>query len=349
VTVIVGRIVDQLGHIMISDLVQGRYGPEVRHRAYCRPAHQYRSTQPSSIVLDIGHEAPIGTVKYLEQDVGGLFAVCEADDADDLADGGAWYFSPASTAYTDGTNVELTGLAMTCSPATVAQLPVTILPGNLAQAAARAPWGGVRDRLRRAVDYDRTKRWGDPHHIATEPALDRQHQADAMAYVEMRSHGLLEYRSASTDTVSRHGRTIELVACPAEQPALIHEPGRNYTEVFTRNAFAGEEKRVDRIRVNRDHDRQRTIGRTLRLDPDDQRGLVAELHIANTELGNETLALAADHCLDASVAFGIAPGGEQWSDGRTRRRITRAFLDHIALVPDPAYEGANIIDVRSYA
>jgi phage head maturation protease len=36
-----------------------------------------------------------------------------------------------------------------------------------------------------------------------------------------------------------------------------------------------------------------------------------------------------------------------WSDNRTRRRIARAWLGHIALVPDPAYEDANVLDVRN--
>ncbi len=165
----------------------------------------------------------------------------------------------------------------------------------------------------------------------------------------MHSHGVLEYRSASAETVRRTSRTIELIAAPAESPTRIYEPRRSYVETFARNAFAGEERRAHRIKVNRDHDLKRTVGVTQRLDPSDPRGLVAELKISRTPLGDETLELAADKVLDASVSFGVAPGGEQWTDGRTRRRITKAFLAHIALVPDPAYESANIIDVRSLA
>ena len=50
--------------------------------------------------------------------------------------------------------------------------------------------------------------------------------------------------------------------------------------------------------------RRRTSTRT-------RRGLVAELQIAKTLLGDETLALADDRCLDASVGFGVHPDGER--------------------------------------
>ena len=51
--------------------------------------------------------------------------------------------------------------------------------------------------------------------------------------------------------------------------------------------------------------------------------------------------------LDCSVGFRVRPGGEQWDAGRSRRQVTRGELDHIALVPDPAYLGAGILAVRS--
>ncbi len=39
-------------------------------------------------------------------------------------------------------------------------------------------------------------------------------------------------------------------------------------------------------------------------------------------------------------------GGEQWLEQRSRRRLTRCFLDHIALVPEGAYEG-RVLSVRA--
>jgi hypothetical protein len=39
------------------------------------------------------------------------------------------------------------------------------------------------------------------------------------------------------------------------------------------------------------------------------------------------------------------PRGEEWR-GSTYRRLTRLWLGHIALTPEPAYETANVLAVR---
>ena len=103
--------------------------------------------------------------------------------------------------------------------------------------------------------------------------------------------------------------------------------------------------RANRVKVNRDRDYQRTIGRAVGLHPSRTEGLVAELRIAKTALGDETLALADDHSLEGSVGFAVMPGGERWLEGRSRRRLERLFLEHIAMVPEGAYD-AQVIDVR---
>jgi phage head maturation protease len=76
--------------------------------------------------------------------------------------------------------------------------------------------------------------------------------------------------------------------------------------------------------------------------------LVAELRIAQTPLGDETLALADEDCLDASAGFAPMSGGETWPE-RDWRRVTKAFLGHIAMTPDPAYSGAGVLAVRGAA
>ena len=40
------------------------------------------------------------------------------------------------------------------------------------------------------------------------------------------------------------------------------------------------------------------------------------------------------------------PGGEEWSEDRSLRRITKAWLHHLALTADPAYDGARVLEVR---
>src|SRR4029077_5183218 len=99
----------------------------------------------------------------------------------------------------------------------------------------------------------------------------------------------------------------------------------------------GIERRANRIRVNRDHDVTRTIGRALKLHPSGQEGLVAELRIAQTYLGDKTPTLADEGILDASAGFLPMPNGEQW-EGRSKRRLPKLWLGHIAVTPGPAHE-----------
>lgn len=160
----------------------------------------------------------------------------------------------------------------------------------------------------------------------------------------------IEFRAAETLGVRHPQRIIEVLAMPYERPThKVRHQGRQITEVVSRGAFDGVEHRHN-IRVYRDHDTNRPVGKALKIYTDRPEGLVAELRIAPTPLGDETLELAADGILDVSVGF--APkvhGGEQWSPDRQERRLVKCYLDHIAMVGDPAYDEAQVIDVRSVA
>lgn len=135
---------------------------------------------------------------------------------------------------------------------------------------------------------------------------------------------------------------------PYEEESLVEWQGRMVTEICSRGAFDGIERRANRVRVNRDHDLSRTVGRALSFHPSRDEGLVAEIRIAKTELGDETLTLADEEILDASAAFLPMPGGEKW-ESRSRRRLNKCWLGHIALTPDPAYESARVLAVRQAA
>ena len=157
--------------------------------------------------------------------------------------------------------------------------------------------------------------------------------------------GELEYRQAQLVGVSFPERMIELIVAPYEEETLVAHKGRMVTEIFSRGSFDGIERRANRVRVNRDHQLERTVGRAIAFHPSRDEGLVAEVRIAQTMLGDETLALADDEILDASAGFLPMPGGEHW-ESRTRRRIAKAWLGHIAMTPDPAYDGARVLAVR---
>jgi HK97 family phage prohead protease len=146
------------------------------------------------------------------------------------------------------------------------------------------------------------------------------------------------------------GRTIELIVIPYEREADVPHPTKPnaglVTEVISRGAFDGIQRRANRIRANRDHRGLLTFGRAMRFHPGDEHGLRAEIRVARTPLGDETLALADDGCLDASAGFWPMRNGLQW-EGPTSYRITRGFLHHIALVDDGAYgEDAAVLSVR---
>ena len=166
-----------------------------------------------------------------------------------------------------------------------------------------------------------------------------------MTELEQRIDGEPWLRAAKLVDVSFPERTLELIVMPYETEAHVGYQGRMVTEVISRGAFDGIERRANRVRVNRDHALERTVGRALAFHPSREEGLVAEVKIANTDLGQETLELAADGCLDASAGFLPMRGAMRW-ETRARYRVSKAWLGHIALTPEPAYEGARILAVR---
>lgn len=155
-------------------------------------------------------------------------------------------------------------------------------------------------------------------------------------------------RAAKLLDVSFPERTIELVVVPYETPLEVPWGGRRVRETIARGAFDGIQRRANRVPVNVDHSETvpSTIGRAVAFHPLRAEGLVAEVKIARTQLGDDTLELAADDNLGASAGFQVKPGGLQW-EGRDAYRIVKAFLKHIAMTPDPAYAGARVLAVRN--
>ena len=155
----------------------------------------------------------------------------------------------------------------------------------------------------------------------------------------------LESRDATVGSVDYAQRLIEVIAVPYEEEAIVEYRGEIWRESFLRGAWDGIEKRPNRVKANRDHDTRRLVGKAVKFFPSRDEGLVAEVRIAKTDLGDETLALADEEVLDASIKFGVL-GRDQDLD-RPYRRIKRAYMDHLAFVPEPAYEGARVLSVRS--
>lgn len=166
-----------------------------------------------------------------------------------------------------------------------------------------------------------------------------------------RGRALVENRTAVVADVRFSERIIELVAVPYNEDTVVEHRNRWITESVLPGAFEGIDTRpVDKhpVTVNRDHDYKRTIGKAVRFRPSAAEGLVSELFISETNEGEEALRLASDGVLRASVGMAVRSDKDQrWSDGGRRRQIVRAFLDHIALVANPAYAGASVLAVRA--
>jgi phage head maturation protease len=158
----------------------------------------------------------------------------------------------------------------------------------------------------------------------------------------------IEIRSTALEVadVNVKARIITVIAVPYEQPASVFYRGEPWEEVFSRSAFDGIEKRPNRVRVNREHVRGDTVGKAVSFYPSRTEGLVADLKIAKTLRGDDTLALAEDDCLSSSVGFSVLPSDQMLDRQTHTRRINKAWLDHIGLVEDPAYAGADVLGVR---
>jgi phage head maturation protease len=166
----------------------------------------------------------------------------------------------------------------------------------------------------------------------------------------------IEIRGASIVDVSYPKRTVTVIVAPYETPAVIERRGRAWTEIVSRGAFDGVQRRANRIRANRDHDWRRLAGKVVALYPDRQEGLVADVKMFTRDAGPETLDLCAEDGLSASMGFELMrangshgpakPGAEVWEQRGTVRRLNELWLDHVAFVPDPAYEDAAVLDVR---
>lgn len=163
------------------------------------------------------------------------------------------------------------------------------------------------------------------------------------------------YAEVKIGAVDVRERLITVVAVPYEQPALVEYRSELWNELFLRGAFdslAASPHRADPIRTvraNRDHDKGRTVGKVMQFWPEREEGLVAEVRIARTHRGEDTLGLAIDDCLSVSVGFGVLPGGQILDRKTMTRRIKTAYLDHLSFVESPAYVGAQVLSVRDAA
>jgi HK97 family phage prohead protease len=157
----------------------------------------------------------------------------------------------------------------------------------------------------------------------------------------------LELRSSDNaviDSVNFADRLVRLIVVPYSERATVLFRGRVVEEEVEPGAFDGITAAKTHVTANRDHDHTRVIGRAVEYITDDPRGLIADVRVSQTPLGDETLRLADDGVLRGSIGMLVKDTDQRLLGGL--RKIKRAFLDHIAFVPNPAYAGAEVLSVR---
>lgn len=159
----------------------------------------------------------------------------------------------------------------------------------------------------------------------------------------------IEVRTAPIDAVDYPARTINVRAVPYDEVAEVDVGGRIVEESFAPGAFGSVDKRFanQRQMVNLEHNPTDWVGRVVAVYPNEPAGLRAELKIRRGPSFDQVLDDAADGMYAVSVGFRSAPADQEWDQQRRRRRIRRAFLDHVALTTNPAYAGAEVLAVRS--
>lgn len=349
-----GVLADELGHATTTVLEQGRTRPELRRKVWANPAAEFRHVQAPQIPID--HGGPVGELLHLERRHGNLWAVGHVHDSvipaafaringETIGVPHPLFWSPATRSTLDHRDIVLDSVALTTATARVYAKPVTILPGNLNY--MREPpsrWKlqpAERELLTRACATLRARRetrWDDP--LVIDDLDTPPETSPRQVYRE--PTGPVEIRSAATAAVSVARRVIALVVMPYESVAVVPHQGRMIEEVCSRGAFNELRTSTRRVTVNRDHQLERTVGLVEEFHPDRPEGLVAEIRIARTPLGDETLTLADEGILDCSAGFMVR--AQRW-EGSRRRRLTDVHLHHVALTPDPAYEDARVLAV----
>lgn len=162
----------------------------------------------------------------------------------------------------------------------------------------------------------------------------------------------VEVRAASLAAADYEQRLIELIAVPYDEWATVEVEGRTVAESFAPGAFDRLEAQEDkpRFKVYREHRMaadEDWLGRVIRAEPDDPRGLVLDVKMRRSPEAEQALIDSVDGMYAASVGFSAYPHNQEWSRDRSRRRIIKAYFDHVALTATPAYAGAGILAVRS--
>ena len=155
-------------------------------------------------------------------------------------------------------------------------------------------------------------------------------------------------RNSTLADVDVKQRLVDLIAVPWEEEADVFWRGELWRESFERGAFDGIETHAGRVRVNREHVVGDTVGKVVAFEPSHSVGLWTRVKIAATTRGDDTLALADEDMISASIGYRVNQPDHVDVNKRTRlRRVHKAFLEHLAMCEAPTWAKAEVLAVRA--
>lgn len=193
--------------------VDGRLIAERRHTFAALPSTDFDTVQPAHIDVDIGHSGTtVGEIVHLERDARALTAVAVLNlDADDLDAYGQCRWSTLTAHDRSTGSVELRSLALVKpdEAASVGLATLRWIPGDIRRGALhQVPIGKIPALLRRAVDTDRRRHYGDPLTIADQVRPETRTTAATPVAAAVRAGEI-------TVNADRRSRTFTVTGLPA--------------------------------------------------------------------------------------------------------------------------------------
>ena len=148
--------------------------------------------------------------------------------------------------------------------------------------------------------------------------------------------------------VAGDGRTLVLACVPFDQPATVDDGDGPYREVFRRGAFSHVVRAPNRVELRYAHQPGVPYGFGTDL-VEDPKYLLGSFRVAPSDAGDQVLALVKDDML-RGVSVGYVAGHSesgQDADGPLVQRLRVKRLAEVSLTPAAAYEGAEVLAVRS--
>jgi len=158
--------------------------------------------------------------------------------------------------------------------------------------------------------------------------------------------GTIERRYAGPVDVG-DGRTIVGLCAPYDRVATVSDGGPPYQEVIRAGAFRRSTKAPHRTLLNYEHrtDLGNVIGPATELVERDD-GLYGTFRVLPGALGDHALeVIRSGACTGLSVSAALHPQGSRVVDGIVERNLL--ILAHVAVTASPAYDGAEVIALRS--